>query len=614
MNGAAQIETFDTGSAVVEKRRGIRAGALALALLVICLSGWASGYAYHTAALERIRAETRSALSLIAQGISGEVAKFETLAGVTAGDPRVKAFFRNGRDLAAVNARLVEVKTISKALEAYVIGRDGTTLAASNWNDPATFVGKNFSFRPYFQDALAGGTGRFFALGTTSLQRGYFFSAPIVVDGAVAGVSVVKMGVGALEDVWRRSDRQVLVVDDAGVVFVSTEPHWHYRTTRPLSEERRGEILRTRQYPADSLAPLGLTVAANGTADAPIATLAASTDGPARQVLVSRWEMTDLGWTVLMLSPMQQVDRATMLATGMGGAIATGLLALLWIVYERRMRALGAARMLAQNKRMLERQVADRTRELQATNEELRAMQKIVAINSKFAAIGKLSGGLCHEISQPLTAIDSQLFELRQTLTDGRLTEARDGVGRLTALSNRISGIVQKLKGLARGSRIALDRVPLRRCAEAVLETMASDLEDVAIVLNGDEAGSIGVSAERILLEQVLINVVANARDAVREVADPEIAIGIAVRGDRAELSVRDNGTGFLLGQETESFEPFVTTKSGAGGLGLGLTIAQDAVNRFGGQITAGNNADGPGAVVTISLPLAPETVSLERA
>ncbi len=612
MNGATEIEAFGSGPTTAAKRRGMRVGALVLALLAIGLSGWASGYAYHTAALDRTRAETRSALSLIAQGIAGEVAKFETLAGVTAGDPRVKAFFRNGRDLAAVNERLVEVKTISKALEAYVIGRDGTTLAASNWSDPGTFVGKNFSFRPYFQDALAGETGRFFALGTTSLERGYFFSAPIVVDGTVAGVSVVKMGVGALEDVWRRSDRQVLVVDDAGVVFVSTEPKWHYRTTRRLSEERRGEILRTRQYPADSLSPLGLTVAADGTADAPIAELAASADGPARRLLVSRWEMTDLGWTVVMLSPMQQIDRATMLATGMGGAIATGLLALLWIVYERRMRALGAARMLAENKRMLERQVADRTRELQATNEELRAMQKIVAINSKFAAIGKLSGGLCHEISQPLTAIDSQLFELRQTLTDGRLTEARDGVGRLTALSNRISGIVQKLKGLARGSQIALDRVPLRGCAEDVLETMAADLETVSVTVTGDEAGSIGVSAERILLEQVLINVVANARDAVRDIADPAIAIGISVRGDRAELSVRDNGTGFLQGQETESFEPFVTTKSGAGGLGLGLTIAQDAVNRFAGQITAGNNADGPGAVVTISLPLAPATASLE--
>lgn len=614
MNGATEIETIGTGSAVVDKRRGTRTGALALALLAIGLSGWASGYAYHTAALDRTRAETRSALSLIAQGIAGEVAKFETLAGVTAGDPRVKAFFRNGRDLAAVNERLVEVKTISKALEAYVIGRDGTTLAASNWNDPGTFVGKNFSFRPYFQDALAGETGRFFALGTTSLQRGYFFSAPIVVDGTVAGVSVVKMGVGALEDVWRRSDRQVLVVDDAGVVFVSTEPQWHYRTTRPLSEQRRAEIVRTRQYPADSLSSFGLTVAADGTADAPVSTLAASGDGPARRLLVSRWEMTDLGWTVVMLSPMRQIDRATLLATAMGAAIATGLLALVWIVYERRMRALGAARMLAQNKRMLERQVADRTRELQATNEELRAMQKIVAINSKFAAIGKLSGGLCHEISQPLTAIDSQLFELRQTLTDGRLTEARDGVGRLTALSNRISGIVQKLKGLARGSQIALDRVPLRRCAETVLETMAADLEGVSVAVTGDEAGSIGVSAERILLEQVLINVVANACDAVREVADPAIAIDMSVGGGRAELSVRDNGSGFLKGQETESFEPFVTTKSGTGGLGLGLTIAQDAVNRFGGQITAGNNADGPGAVVTISLPLAPKTASLEVA
>ncbi len=72
---------------------------------------------------------------------------------------------------------------------------DGNTIAASNFDKPATFVGENFSYRPYFYEAAAGQQSRFYALGTTSAKRGYYFSSPIEVEGVVRGVIAFKVDI-----------------------------------------------------------------------------------------------------------------------------------------------------------------------------------------------------------------------------------------------------------------------------------------------------------------------------------------------------------------------------------------------------------------------------------
>lgn len=605
VSGAGTVVKDVPGVPSPGKRR-LRLAVIACVLVVTAVAGWLTSQATHTTVLDRKISQTHNALGLIAQGIAGEVAKFETLAEVTAGDPNVINFFGTGSGLDVVNRRLTEIRRISGALEVYLIGLDGFTLAASNWDEPGTFVGKNFSFRPYFQDALAGKPGRFFALGTTSLQRGYFFASPIRIDDAIAGVSVVKMGIDHLEEVWRLDGRQIVIVDDAGVVFMSTNPDWRYASIGPLSEERRARIVETRQYPEDKLSRLPLAEISPISDAMEIVAVALSPGESPGRTLLARRAMQPVGWTVVALSSLDQVERAAWLAALAGAAIAVGLFALLWIAYERRMRALGTARMQAEHARNLERQVEERTRELSLANDDLRAMQKIVAVNSKFAAIGKLSGGLCHEISQPLTAIDTQVYNVRESLGKGREAAALEGLGRIDALSQRLSAIVQKLKSLARGSKIALDAVPLRAALDDVLRVMGPELGSVTveIVEKGDEA--VHVNAERTLLEQVLVNIVANALDAMRDSDKKAIRFSIDADDGTAELSVTDTGTGLAAGQETEIFEPFETTKSAKRGLGLGLTIAQDAVNRFGGQISAENNKDGAGATLRISLPLAP--------
>ena len=590
---------------VSSNRRRFRIAFLICAVVVVALAGWLTSRATRTAVLDRTISATTNALGLIEQGISGEVAKFETLAEVIAGDPNVMNFFLTGEGIDIVNQRLTDIRGISGALEVYLIGLDGVTLAASNWAEPVTFIGKNFSFRPYFQEALAGRPGRFFGLGTTSLQRGYFFAAPIRVEGAIAGVSVVKMRIDHLEKIWQLDGRQVVIVDDAGVIFMSTNPDWHYRTIGPLTEDRRRRIEETRQYPLESLSRLPLAdIAPISDTLQTVAVALAQGTSPGRALLARR-AMQPIGWTIMTFSTLDQVARVTWLAALTGAALAIGLFALIWVAYERRTQALRTTRLHAEHARNLERIVEERTRDLSLANDDLRAMQKIVAVNSKFAAIGKLSGGLCHEISQPLTAIDTQVYNARKALDKGREKAAVESLGRIDALSERLSAIVQKLKSLARGSEIALDAVPLRAAVDEVLQVMAPELGGVILDIEEKAGKPIIVNAEQTLLEQVLVNVIANALDAMRDSEDKSIRFCMEAGDGKAELLVIDNGTGLAPGQETEIFEPFETTKSAKRGLGLGLTIAQDAVTRFGGQISAENNRTGTGATLRIVLPLA---------
>ena len=79
---------------------------------------------------------------------------------------------------------------------------DGLTIAASNWNTPKPFVGRNFSYRPYFKQAMEGKLGRYFALGTTSSERGYYFAYPVRYEGRILGAVVIKIKIDAIEENW----------------------------------------------------------------------------------------------------------------------------------------------------------------------------------------------------------------------------------------------------------------------------------------------------------------------------------------------------------------------------------------------------------------------------
>jgi len=145
----------------------------------------------------------------------------------------------------------------------YVMDLDGNCLAASNWRAEDSFVGKNYRFRPYFQQALAGQTGRYIAKGVTSLKPGYYLARPVTVDGKIRGVVVAKISFqtlqSRLEDFWRHDKELNLVTDESGVVVISPLNAFAFKSMQPLPEPVRKAIEVSRQYGSEIL-PISLTL------------------------------------------------------------------------------------------------------------------------------------------------------------------------------------------------------------------------------------------------------------------------------------------------------------------------------------------------------------------
>ena len=145
----------------------------------------------------------------------------------------------------------------------YVMDLDGNCVAASNWRAADSFVGKNYRFRPYFQQALAGQTGRYIAKGITSLKPGYYLARPVTVDGKIRGVVVAKISFqtlqSRLEDFWRHDMELNLVTDESGVVVISPLNAFAFKSMQPLPEPVRKAIEVSRQYGSEIL-PISLTL------------------------------------------------------------------------------------------------------------------------------------------------------------------------------------------------------------------------------------------------------------------------------------------------------------------------------------------------------------------
>lgn len=242
-----------------------------------------------------------------------------------------------------LNQFLEEVNDIIGASDTYLMNREGLTVAASNWSMERSFIGGNFSFRPYFIDAVAGGAGSYFALGTTSQQRGYFFSYPVYNRDEVAGVIVVKIDLNDVEDHWNDPLQDILVTDNDGVIFISTRPDWKFRTLTPLSPQDQRRVRDSLRYGDNLLIPLDVGARRPLTDNTEQVTLhkdpsQSSLSGDSRQVqdyLLITQSMKDTGLNVSMLSSMKVVDQKVITAMVQVAFIYIALLLLMLVLRVR---------------------------------------------------------------------------------------------------------------------------------------------------------------------------------------------------------------------------------------------------------------------------------------
>ena len=265
----------------------------------------------------------------------------------------------------------------------------------------------------------------------------------------------------------------------------------------------------------------------------------------------------------------------------------------------------------------LERRVAGRTDELNRSNAALaaeiaereaaevraRRLRDDLAQANRLSILGQVSAGVAHEINQPLAAIRAYAETGGRLLDAGETGEARGNLREIVGVTERIGAITQTLRGFARRGVGELRPVEVEAAVDGALTLLAGRVRDAGVtVVRAPRVPGAEVTAGRIRLEQILVNLLQNALDAVRDVADPTIRIEVSAGTGTVAVSVADNGPGIAAEVRDQLFMPFTTTK--ATGLGLGLVISGDIAAEFGGVLRL-EPTEGAGAAFTLELPRA---------
>lgn len=621
-------------------RRPLRFALLLLAFAgLVAIASFVTFRISEQIGITELEATGRHRLDLYGTSLEREIDKYAYFPSTLGLEKGVIALFEKTNDnrvTTEVNSYLEQLNERAGTLAIYVMNDVGKVLASSNWRRADSYVGEDLSFRPYFRDAIESGSGRFFGIGTTRSEPGYYLSSALRDDRRTLGVAVVKVSLDQLEKSWSTVEAPVLVADENGVVILSSVPDWKFTTLRPLDERTRTAFDRTLQYNQRALQPLGVREAASLERGARIVRVArekqemVSVYPVAGQFLAQSQPLPGTPWTLTVFSQLEQVNDISVIRTIVAG-VTTTLLCIVGVMINQRRRhledRLAAREALQKANDELERKVQERTADLSAANEQLqdevaertraertlRAAQDELIQAGKLAVIGQLSAGIAHELNQPLAALRTLSGNAIRFLERRDETTARHNLERIGQLVDRMGVVTGQLKAFAHKSSGRPSPIDVQLAvshATALLEQRLHT-ENVQIAVDFPDQPLYAL-CNAIRLEQVMVNLIGNALDAMAGQTQPRVEIAAERSATMIRLSVRDHGKGLTADVESRLFEPFFTTKEVGVGLGLGLAISAGIINDFGGTLVGGNHPQG-GAVFTLEIPVAADSNSSSK-
>lgn len=546
---------------------------LALGLIAALLLA-ASFLLVQRATLADLRAAQAVTLRSRVQALDSVLSRQRAVAMVLADDAAVRAALvapgAENRD--TVSRKLERLREETESAVIYLLDRQGRAIAASNWAGPGSFVGQDYSFRDYFRQALRSGTAAQFALGTVSNRPGLYLSHDIApapgrgdAGGAALGVIVVKVEFDRLEADWGGAGDLGYVLDGRGQIILSSQPALRF-----------------------------------------------SPPAPQDRALVSRQPVPGTAWTMVLVSSAAPAAYAGGFAAGSAGFVLLLLGGAAGFGLRARRRAARQAEAAARYRLDLERAVEERTRALseemrerRAAEERLDRLQGDMVQANKLAALGQITAGVAHEVNQPLATIRLLAENGLAMMPADAGPDLPGNIHAILRMTERITRITQELRGFARKAGGDLGPVALAPALEVAALLTAGRRKAEAITLElPDLAPDLMVRAETVRLEQILVNLLQNAQEALAgQPGSRLIRVGVQPGPERVRITVQDNGPGLTPEAAAQLFIPFATTKPQ--GLGLGLVISQDIARDCGGSLTAGPRPEGGGASFILDLPRA---------
>jgi two-component system C4-dicarboxylate transport sensor histidine kinase DctB len=534
-------------------------------------------------ARETQKAEGR--LSLYRSTVVAEIERFSHLPYVLSRDPHVLSTTIGG-DRTALNARLREFAARAGVDAIYLMLADGETIAASNADTPSSFIGQNYSFRPYFQDALTGEQGRFYGIGSTTGLPGYFIASPVFgPSDTVLGVIALKLDLTRLERDWRDAGEKVLLANKDTVVVLASNIDWRYRSLVPLTQDQRARIAQARQFGAKELTSLDWTQSARNRL---------RIDG--QTFIHLKTSELPHDWVLHYMASEDPIRTVSWLAAVSTLILAAGFV----IVFQfRRTQRIGAALRQSEAEeaelRQTNEQLAIEIEEREAAQRRLQRAQGELERASRLAALGELAASVTHELGQPIAAF-------RNHIAAAEMSEQASAMvlPKLSGLVDRMEGITRQLRFFARPGTPDLKRVNLDEAMSEAIALIAPNLQEANATLRRvKSACPVFVHGSQLRIEQVMTNLLRNSVDAVEDSPKRELTITVGQTGQIAWFELRDTGHGLGQSSLEDLQEPFVTIRESGRGMGLGLAISASIVKEHGGTMQA-YNADGGGAVFRV--------------
>lgn len=579
-------------------------------IVLLILTFWLTHTVSWKNGLKQLSFSNRQQLEQFIDHLDSQLSRYEFIPQLVAKNALLVELLKDPRNdslVEVVNRFLQDINEITSASDTYLMDSTGLTLASSNWNSEKTFIGDNFSFRPYFSAAMLGKVGRYFALGATSKKRGYYFSYPVIYNAEKLGVIAVKIDLSKIEKSWSERQSQFIVSDPDGIIFITTNPDWRYKSFVPLPAKTLQRIKRSRRYNDTHIKALKLTNKASVSDNSLIIRI--TTVDSANEYLSSHHDIHTAGWSARILTPLEDLKQQSVISafTMLLLVLSMLLIGLLAWQWYRRHQERELFHQDAQ--KQLELKVSLRTADLQNEIEEhkltektLRKTQGELIQTAKLAVLGQMSASISHELNNPLAAIRSYADNARKFLSISKSDKADENLQRIAELTDRMSRISSQLKFFSRKSAGQLESVNIAPIIQTAIEISRPQFKKLDIAIDTDRVESdIIAHVDIIQLEQVLINLINNAIHAIGSQTPGTIVITTKQSNDNIMIHVDDTGPGIDQHNLARIFEPFYTTRKS--GLGLGLSISARIIDSMNGRLSAENLATG-GARFTITLPV----------
>lgn len=552
-----------------------------------------------------IQKQSEKQLKELVSFLDGALSRYESIPHVLSTNPMLANVLndqQNPDKVQELNLYLEEIQHVTEASDIYLIDALGIAIAASNWQQSFSFIGKDYSFRPYYTDAISGNLGRYYAVGTSSDKRGFYFSYPIYQQGGkgILGAIIVKVNIADIEQqstsIAIAGQYQFLISDPEDIVFISSIDEWRLKSLTPLTQAKQYALNASKRYAERPIGELLMKPPYESGSQAMLYQLQTGTDH--EQYMDIHQSMAKAGWRVHILAPIKPL--LTSLPALMLLSASIYLLLALSILFNAERRRNLHRMQLAQS--LLEQRVEERTQDLQQANNQLKDTQDELIQAAKLTVIGSLSASINHELNQPLAALRSYAQNTQTFLARDMQDKALDNIKIIIELTDRLADIVGQFKSFTRKSQGADSATDIGRCIKQALTIVQPAIDKQGVELDVQLPNdNYQVWGDKVRLQQVFVNIMSNAIVAMQQSVKRQLVIRVTSE-DKFCISIQDSGPGVRESQMEKIFEPYFTTNE-RHGLGLGLSISQRIIESMQGQINVANAEEG-GAIFQIILPI----------